>query len=127
MDDALSQIFRAGTIAVAVGVFVATFFIRRITELLIPSLKKSEDKYKTKLSLWWNTVILYAIPVLLGCSVGFIPSDFLHGDIKDMGGRLMFQAGVGWFSSFIYKVTRKMILQKAGVDLRRPPSGDSDG
>jgi hypothetical protein len=45
----------------------------------------------------------------------------LHGDIKDLGGRLLFQGGVGWFASFMYKVLRKVILKKTGVDIQPGP------
>jgi len=127
MEEITSQILRPGTFAVAVAVVILTFFIRRIIEMQWPHLKKNEDKdtgkvsYTTKFAMWWNSVILYAIPVLLGASTAFFSSTFLHGGITDMGGRLLFQGGVGWFASFMYKVLRKVILKKTGVDIQPGP------
>ncbi len=124
MEEITGQVLRPGTFAVAVAVVVLTFFIRRIVETVRPELKKQADAndkeptYLTSMARWWNTVILYAIPVTLGACAAFINSDFLHGDIKDLGGRLLFQGGVGWFASFMYKVLRKVILKKTGVDIQ---------
>lgn len=124
MDQITSQILRPGTFAVAVAVVVLTFFIRKTVETAVPHLKKKADEnekdvtYATTFARWWNTVILYAIPVTLGACAGFIPSDWIHGDVNDLGGRLLFQGGVGWFSSFMYKVLRKLILKKTGVDIQ---------
>lgn len=132
MEEITTQILRPGTFAVAVAVVILTFFIRRIVETVWPSLKKAADAnapeltYLTKVSMWWNTVILYAIPVTVGASTSFIASDFLHGDITDFGGRLLFQAGVGWFASFMYKILRKVVLQKTGVDIKPGPIGPED-
>lgn len=124
MEEIASQILRPGTFAVAVAVFIVTWFTRRVVETVWPDLRKNGDEnavsitYVTPFARWWNTVILYAIPVTLGGLIGVIPSDFLHGDIKDVGGRILFQAGVGWFASFLYKVMRKVILKKTGVDIK---------
>jgi len=131
MEEITSQVLRSGTFVVAVAVVVITFFVRRVVETLRPELKKQADEndpkitYKTKLAMWWNTVILYAIPVLLGACTALFNSDFLHGDIKDLGGRLLFQGGVGWFAGFLYKILRKMIVQRTGVDIQ--PSDPTDG
>lgn len=122
MEEITSQILRPGTFAVAVAVVVLTFFVRRIVETIRPDLK-NEEPYKTALAKWWNSVILYAIPVVFGACSAFINSDFLHGDIKDFGGRLLFQGGVGWFASFMYKVLRKLVLKKTGVDIQPGPVG----
>lgn len=133
MEEITTQILRPGTFAVAVAVVVLTFFIRRIVETAHPIWKKGVNEnapgatYLTRMAMWWNTVILYAIPVLLGASTAFMNSEFLHGGISDFGGRLLFQGGVGWFASFLYKVLRKVILNKTGVDIKPssfpPPAG----
>jgi hypothetical protein len=124
MEQITSQIFRPGTFSVAVAVVVLTFFVRRIVETIWRDLKKQASAnspnitYKSNMAIWWNTVILYAIPVFLGALASFIPSDFLHGDIKDLGGKILFQGGVGWFASFLYKILRKLILKETGVDIQ---------
>ena len=122
MEETTSQILRSGTVAVAVAAFVFTFFVRRILETRWPHLMKSqngnEPPYRTSLAMWWNKVILYLLPVLFGAATAFIDSDFLHGSIKDFGGRLLFQGGVGWFSSFLYKILKQVIQSKLGVDIQ---------
>lgn len=122
--DITSQIMRPGTFAMAVAVFIATFFTRRVVELLVPLLKHPKDaaKYSSKLSLWWNGVILYAIPVVFGGLFSLSKSVWLFGEIDTFGSKMMFGAGVGWFASFLYKIFRKLILQKTGVEL----PGDSE-
>lgn len=124
MEEITSQVLRAGTFAVGVAVFVVTWFVRKVVETVWPTLKKNADEnakeftYATPMARWWNTIILYAIPVTLGALAGLIPSDFLFGDVKDLGGRILFGAGVGWFASFLYKILRKVILKKTGVDIQ---------
>lgn len=127
MDQITAQILRPGTFAVAVAIVILTFFIRKIVETAWPHLKKKADEnakdmtYATAFAKWWNTVILYAIPVILGSCAAAVPSEWIHGDVKDVGGRILFQAGVGWFSSFMYKILRKLILKKTGVDIQPGP------
>lgn len=139
MEQILAQVLRPGTFVVAVAVVIATFFIKRIAELTHPKLKKTKQvggegkeviratAYANKLSLWWNEVILYAIPVLVGALFALSSSEFLFGDIDTVGGKAMFSAGVGWFSGFFYKIFRKLVLKKTGVDIKpgsiRPPAG----
>lgn len=136
MEEITSQLLRPGTFAVAVMVVIATFFLRRIMEGVFPSLKKKADEnspevtYENRAAFWWNTVVLYAIPVVAGMLFGLVSSEFLHGSIDSVGGRVMFQGGIGWFSSFLYKIFRKLVLKKTGVDINpgsiKPPSMEGD-
>lgn len=124
MDQLIAQFWQLGTLYLCFAVIISTFFVRRIVEFSVPSAKKQGDEndgtltYKTKFAVWWNGVILYALPVLAG--VGFAlgwQSFFCSGDaaqsLKDAG---MFGAIVGWFSSFLYKVVRKTLKKKTGID-----------
>ncbi len=127
MEEITSQVLRPGTFAIAVAVVIATFFIRRIVEILLPRLKHKDDvSYETKAQMWWNSVILYAIPVLLGCAAAAVKSEWLFGDIDKVGAKVMFGGGVGWFSSFLYKIFRKVILQKTGVDIQPSDTAEPD-
>lgn len=118
-----------GTYVLGLGVFIATFFLRRVVEMLLPSWKKRADAndpkltYLTEGSRWWNEVLLYAIPVLLGCAAGFLKSDFLFPGLNDLGAKILFGGAVGWFSSFLYKALRKALKEKVGID--PVPSPDS--
>jgi hypothetical protein len=107
------------------AVFILTFFIRRIVETAIPSAKKMKDEnedgltYTTKFAVWWNSVILYAIPVVLGSILGWMAVQYDWAEFAlattHVGG-LAYGAGVGWFSSFFYKVIHKTLKAKTGID-----------
>ena len=129
--DIIQLLTRPGTYVLGVTTYVLTFFVRRVIETTWPSLRKNADAnspkitYLTRASRWWNEVVLYAIPVLLGVLSGFIKSDFLFSTIGDKGGRFAFGALVGWFCSFLYKCLAKLLKSKTGVDL--DPCSDADG
>ncbi len=127
MDDinsVMSYVWRPGTLTIAVAVVILTFFTRKIVESIRPNLKKRANEmqaapmYASATGMWWNEVILYAIPVLYGAAFAFVKSSFLHHDVMDFGGKLAFCGGIGWFSSLLYKGVRKVILQKTGVDIQ---------
>lgn len=134
LNQILDQVFRPGTFAVAVAVVIFTFFTRKIVERLVPAttVGKKEAKiakdgsmlvardYGSAFGYWWNEVILHAIPVLAGGLFGIMPSEFLHGAADTLGARLMWCAGVGWFSSFLYKLIAKALGQRAGVEVSTP-------
>jgi hypothetical protein len=123
MEEFSNYVLRPGVITLAVAVVIATFFIKRVVELRWPSLKKTASEmeaavmYASKAGMWWREVVLYAIPVLLGASASLMDSEFIHGPITGLGNRAMFCSGIGWSSGFLYKIARKVILQKTGVDI----------
>jgi hypothetical protein len=119
MDQAIQQFLQTGTLVLAFAVFIATFFVRRIVETAVPNLAKKTDKgnYSSKFAMWWNQVILYAIPVTIGALIGLMNIPFLFGDqIQTMGGRCFFGAVVGWFSSFMYKIFRRVLAKNVDVE-----------
>lgn len=138
MDNAVNLLLRQGTVALAVAVFIATFFIRRICEMLWPSLRMQAHEndprksYLTKMAEWWNKVILYAIPPGVGGLAGLLPVPFVFPpvDFGTVADKVIFGVGVGWFSSFLYKVMRNMLKKTTGVDLpsdsMRPSVAPSD-
>lgn len=119
MEEFTSHIIRPGTVAIAIAVFIATFFTRRVVENLAPSLAQgtSSASYSSRMQLWWNSVILYAIPVMYGCLMALSKSVWLFGQIDTAGGKVLFGGGVGWFASFLYKIVRKAVMVKVGVDI----------
>lgn len=130
MDQLYEQLISRETLILGFAVFIATFFVRRIVETAVPSCKDKEDgelgsTYKTKFGLWWNSVILYAIPVVLGASLALLAFKFdvLPG-VKTLAGAGMWGAVVGWCSSFVYKFARKFIKKKTGLDIT-PDLSDS--
>lgn len=118
--DILELLTRPGTYVLGIAVYVLTFFTRKVVQLEWPSLKKQADAndpqitYLTPMSRWWNEVILYAIPVAYGGAACIVQSTFLFEGI-DGGAKFMYGAGVGWFSSFLYKAIKKAISNKMGI------------
>ncbi|MFA5202888.1 MAG: hypothetical protein WC708_00530 [Lentisphaeria bacterium] len=121
--DIIGLFTRPGTYILGVGIFIVVFMIRKIVESAWPKLKKQADAndpkltYLTSMARWWNEVILYLLPVILGSFCGLIKSDFLFAGIGVKGGKIIFGAVVGWFASFLYKLLRRVIKQKTGVDI----------
>ncbi len=130
--DIVSLLTRPGTYVLAVGIFIFTFILKRVVETAMPWLRKQHDEnspkvtYLTTGARWWNEVVLYLLPVTLGVLIGaFIHSDFFFDGIGDKGGRLGFGGGVGWFSGVLYKILKKLLWQKFGLEIT-PTTGDSD-
>ena len=132
MNDITAHVLRPGTAAIALAVVIRTFFTRCVVENLRPDLKhskKDKSAYTSKGQMWWNSVVLYAIPVVYGCCTALVHSKWLFGDIDGLGGKVMFGGGVGWFASFLYKVFRKVIVKSAGVQIDdgfADPTSDSE-
>jgi hypothetical protein len=124
MDEAISQLLNLGTAVFAVSIVVATFFIRRGVETAWPSLRKKADEndpcvtYSTTAARWYQQVFLYAIPVVVGVGFGLIDVPFLVPEsLRTLGGRIFYGMVAGWFSSAIYKVVKKLLAEKAGIQL----------
>lgn len=137
MDSAVDQLLNLGTLVFAVSIVIVTFFIRRIVETLWPALRKKSDEnapvvtYSTPFARWYQTVILYAIPVVAGALLGLLKITYFFPEaIHTPGGRLFYGGVVGWFSSAIYKVVKKALAARGvelpGSLLPGPPSGPPD-
>lgn len=132
MQSFVDHLLSPATAYLTVMVIIGTFFARRIVETAMPNLKKQSDAndpkqtYKTTFSRWWNEVILYAIPPGLGALSGLMEIALIHGEgdasIGSMSSRVIYGLVVGWFSSFLYKLLKKMAKKATGVDL---PSASS--
>lgn len=124
MDQAANSLLSMESVYLAVAVVIVTFFVRRIVETAVPSAKKAADEndakmtYPTAFSRWWNSVILYAIPVVAGAglAMGAVASGWNILPVKTLGSAAIVGGIVGWFSSFLYKVFRKVLKQRTGVD-----------
>jgi hypothetical protein len=121
MDELITMIFRPGTLVLAVAIYAATHIIRRVVETAKPDLKRKASEmdkaamYGNKLALWWNEVVLYAMPVVLGGLSGrYLPSEFLFGELTGKD-RILLACGVGWFSTMVHKAVRKALASKAGI------------
>jgi hypothetical protein len=122
--DIIALLTRSGTYVLAMAVFILTWLIRAIVETAWPTLKKRADAnavavtYLTAGSRWWNEVVLYIVPVVIGGAFGLmVSSTFLFGDIQEISTKVTLGGVVGWLASFLYKILRKAIKQKTGVDI----------
>lgn len=133
MEAQLEQFLRPGTFVVVIAVYVLSFFTARIVHTALPWWRAKKEmtsdgkevvrtkRYPTKLAMWWNEVMLPAVPVLYGAVLGFATSsvEFLWGPAAEqLSVCVMIGGGLGWFTTFLYKIARKLILQKAGVDIK---------
>lgn len=123
MDAALGQLLGIGTLILAVSIVIATFFVRRIVETAWPQLRKQADENDSKITYyssaarWYQTVILYAIPVVVGGLIGLLKIPYFYPEsVQTAGGRLFFGGVVGWFSSTLYKVAKRMLAQR-GIEI----------
>ena len=132
MQSFVDHLMSPATAYLTVMVIIGTFFARRIIETALPDLKKLADAndpeptYKTTFSRWWNEVILYALAPGLGALSGLMEITLIHGDgdasIGPMSSRVVYGVVIGWFSSFLYKLLKKLAKKTTGVDL---PSASS--
>lgn len=131
MESYLTQFLRPGTFVVIIAVYVLAFFTARIVHTAIPWWRAKKEttgdgkevvrtkRYPTSLAMWWNEVVLPAVPVLYGAALGFVKSDFLWGPALDNTGVcVMIGVGLGWFTERLYKVFCKLLLKKAGVNIQ---------
>jgi hypothetical protein len=122
--DIIALLTRSGTYVLAMAVFILTWIVRAIVENAWPTLKKRADAnspsvtYLTAGARWWNEVVLYMVPVTIGGIFGLtVSSPFLFGDITGLSTKVTLGGVVGWLASFLYKILRKAIKQKTGVDI----------
>lgn len=126
MDDVVSRLLSYDTAIIMVCSVVFTFFIRRIVELWKPQLKKQAHEnepgltYLTPMAEWWNTVILYAIPVVIGGLLSMLLKEMEGGE--SIHWRVYLASAlhgvvVGWASGFGYKVLAKTAKARTGVEL----------
>jgi len=122
MDQAISNFVGWHTLVFALACWILTFLTRRIVETAVPSAKKAldvnkgETPYKTTFARWWNEVLLYVIPVAWGGTSASIATFYPFPEgIESFSARLFFGVVIGFFSGFLYKVLKKVILKKFDI------------
>lgn len=124
MDDAWKEFLGIHTLIFSFICWVGTFFVRRIVENIWPHLKKQADEnspnatYLTPMSRWWNQVILYLVPVVLGAGAAAVATAYpFPAGIQSLSARLFFGTVIGFFSGYLYKVVRQIVARVTGVQL----------
>lgn len=139
MDEAISQILNIGTAVFGVSIVIVTFLFRRGIETAWPSLRKKADEndpiitYSTTAARWYQQVILYALPVVIGVGLAILDIPFLvPEELRTPGGRVFYGMVSGWFSSATYKVVKRLLAAR-GIELPSasinpgPPSAPPSG
>ena len=122
MENALTNFLGWHTLIFGLMCWILTFLTRKIVETALPHLKKSADAnqagvtYKTTFARWWNEVILYVVPVAWGAGAAAAATmyPFPQG-LTSLSARLFFGIVVGFFSGFIYKIVKKVVLKKFDI------------
>lgn len=129
MDEVVKQVFSYQTVILMIAVVIGTFFVRRVIETAFPKVKQAAPEtaagvtYTNRAAVWWNQVALYFIPVLMGAAMAFLFKDLVALDtFNSKAGLALYGALAGWFSSTGYKVVRKLVQTKTGVDLPAAPT-----
>ena len=125
MDEAVNHLVSFGALMLGVVSFIGTFLLRRIVETAAPGLRKMSDAnapgltYGSTAARWWNEVILYALPAIVGAMVGLANAAYIFADMKidTLGGRVLCGVVMGFFSGFVYKVLAKGVRRVTGVEL----------
>lgn len=125
MDEAVNHLLSFGALMLGMISFIGTFLLRRVIETAAPGLRKMSDAnapgltYGSTAARWWNEVVLYALPAIVGALIGLTNAAYIFADMKiaTMGGRILCGVVLGFFSGFVYKVIAKGTRRVTGIDL----------
>jgi len=128
---------RPGTYVLAFVIFFLTEMIRRCVFIGRPKWRRQappKKPYASQMAMLWHTVILYAIPVVLGGVAGWkITSEFVFGTLAT-DARILLGCLVGFLAGYLVKVVKKVIAARTGVDFEKlspasatPAGGDPKG
>jgi len=110
MDDVLSW----QTLLFTVGIFIFSFFIRRTLEAVFPSLRK--DTPDTTGSRIWQMVLLPMLPVAVGMlTAGLVKRWPFPPSIDHLESRVIYGAVCGFFSSWSYRIAKKVVFAQFRV------------
>lgn len=111
---------RPGTYILAGCIFLVTQFIKTVVQAIWPWFKKKahenspEITYVTPMAMWWNKVILRAVPVLLGGTSALLKADFFFGQLP-LDARIMTGGLVGGLAGYLVAVGKRLLEKKTGV------------
>ena len=98
--------------------YFLSWITRRIEETAAPKLKCADAPYPNKMAMWWNSVILYVIPVAYGIGLALIvrKTNYFPVDFKEVVPSIIFGVAIGFMSGFFYKLLKRLFLKEAGAE-----------
>lgn len=133
MDELFALLFSPFVLIPGLGAFVLTMLIRRVVETRWPLLKKQADEnvmeltYLTESARWWNEVVLYLLPVVLAMLLMLVlPAEVLPEKLEHTAPKLLGGLVSGFFSTIIYKIVKRLIVQRAGVSPEEIDLGEDE-
>lgn len=125
--EALDSVATVPTIGFALGVAISTFFVRRVCELIWPTL--SDKTAETTAQRVWERLALPFMPVVLGIifsmAVGPKYFDYPMVALRSVLSRVIYGVVVGWFADFGYRALVFFLKKKWNVAL--PGASDAPG
>jgi hypothetical protein len=111
----LYKLIWPGTVLLCLWCYFITLGLRRVAERVAPSLQAN---------WWWNEVVLYFTPMILGALSAFPVRTLLPAILTKASAVFIWGAVSGALSSFVYNRARAILnkkFQDAGVDIVLPP------
>jgi Na+-translocating ferredoxin:NAD+ oxidoreductase RnfD subunit len=109
LSNFTEELFSSQTIYICLAVYVVTYFIRRILEgtwkILVESGRVKNNHLAYRI---WSEILLPIVPILVGGAMGLMAKFIIWPDITNgnVGGRILYGAVCGMFSSFIFSRIR---------------------
>jgi hypothetical protein len=125
-DELFAKLSMFENLVVLLACGVVTFLVRRVVETALPHLTKPEP-YPTTFARWWNKVVLYALPVVLGALLFTL---FYRSSVEHTATAVLWGAELGFFCGFGFKGFSALLGQRTGVAAKAdggpPVAGDED-
>lgn len=107
------------TIVFCLFVALAVVLVRKIVERVFPL---------ARMSWWWNEVVLYLLPMLLGAvtALSFLQYPFPEM-VKAASTRFVYGVVCGGLSGFVYKMAKSVLKKKAaeaGIEVKVGPDSE---
>lgn len=105
MDNVLS-LFSWQLVLFSLGVFVTMYIFRTVIEYILSQWKAIESKL-------WNDLLLPTMPAIIGCVAAIVLTTYPYPEnVTTLDARIVFGLVSGFFSGLVYRVVKKMIVQK---------------
>lgn len=114
----LSQLLTMPNMVISLAIFGLVFVMKKLTEVVVAkTLNKDLSKYK-----FWKELVLPTLPLITGGLLMLIPQvpvplAFAAG----LGAKFVFGVGLGLLSGFMYRIAKKMLVERLGEESEETP------